>query len=97
MPRYGWLARFMHEYRALSPQDKAAFLRARTRFVTASREGRVIDSGLGVHQMTNHPGIFEFRFSARGRATFHYGSTARGDDAYVIWRRIGGHEIYDEP
>jgi hypothetical protein len=74
-----------------------AFLRAKDRLVAALKAGRPLDVGLGVHQIADHPGIYELRYSARGRATFSYGSTARGADAHVIWRRIGGHEIYREP
>jgi hypothetical protein len=39
----------------------------------------------------------EFRFSQRGRATFHYLTNARAADAHIFWRRIGGHEIYHNP
>jgi len=65
--------------------------------IATLKAGRALDVGLGVRQMTDHPGIYEYRFSAGGRATFNYGSEARGANAYVIWRRIGGHEIYREP
>jgi hypothetical protein len=47
--------------------------------------------------MSGHPGVYEFRFSAGGRATFHYGKPVIPGEAHVIWRRIGGHEIYQEP
>lgn len=97
MPTYAWQARFMREYRALSRQDKASFRRAKDRFVAALRADRPPEAGLGIEEMAGRPGIFEFHYSAGGRATFAYGTTARGADAHVIWRRIGGHEIYREP
>ena len=97
MPTYAWLPQFMREYRALSAHDRAAFLRARNRFLAALKANRPFEAGLGITEMSGHPGVFEFHFSSSGRATFHYGSEARGADAFVIWRRIGGHEIYREP
>lgn len=97
MPTYKLDPDFVGEYLALSPADKAAFRRAKDRFVMALKAGRRLDVGLDVHQLTDHPGIYEFRFSRRGRATFRYGSAERGAAAHVIWRHIGGHEIYQEP
>ncbi len=41
--------------------------------------------------------VVEFHFSASGRATSHYGTEGRGADAHIVWRRIGGHDIYREP
>jgi hypothetical protein len=87
----------MREYRALSHQDKLAFRRARDRFVAALMADRIPEAGLGIEEMAGHPHIYEFHFSGGGRATFHYGTSARGRNAHVIWRRIGGHEIYREP
>jgi hypothetical protein len=29
-----------------------------------------------------------------GRATFQFGRAVVGDELHVIWRRIGGHEIF---
>lgn len=97
MPTYAWQARFMREYRALARQDKVAFRRAKDRFVAVLRMDRPPEAGLGIAEMAGHPGVYEFRYSASGRARFSYGTTARGSDAHVIWRRIGGHEIYREP
>jgi hypothetical protein len=97
MPTYDALAQFKREYKALTREEKAAFRRSKNRFVAALKMGRPFEAGLGIREMGGHPGVFEFHFSASGRATFNYGSEARGADAYVIWRRIGGHEIYQEP
>lgn len=97
MPRFNWDPDFLAAFRALSAQDQEAFLRAKDRFVAALKAGRPLDPGLGVHQLTTHPGIYEFRFSRRGRATFHYLTDARAADAHIFWRRIGGHEIYHNP
>jgi len=97
MPTYDVDPRFLREYLSLTRQQRVAFRRARDRFVAALKADRPFEAGLGIREMTDHPGIYEYRFSAGGRATFNYGSEARGANAYVIWRRIGGHEIYREP
>lgn len=81
----------------MSPANQLAFREAVMRFVAALKEGRLPDPGLGIRQMTDHPGIYEFHYSRSGRATFHYGSDERGTDALMVWRRIGGHEIYRKP
>jgi hypothetical protein len=74
-----------------------AYLRAKDRFVAALKANRSPEPGLGIRQMAGHPSIYEFHFTDAGRATFEYGSASRGADAHVIWRRIGGHEIYNNP
>jgi len=97
LPTYDRDPRFDREFARLSAAEVRAFLRAKNRFVAALKEGRPFEAGLGIEEMRGHPGVYEFHFSASGRATFHYGTEARGADAYIIWRRIGGHEIYREP
>jgi hypothetical protein len=32
-----------------------------------------------------------------GKATFSYGASPLAGEAHIIWRRIDGHEIFDEP
>jgi hypothetical protein len=97
VPKYIRQRLFQAEYARLSAANQLAFKEAVMRFVVALKEGRLPDPGLGIRQMTNHPGIYEFHYSRSGRATFHYGSADRGPDALVVWRRIGGHEIYRKP
>jgi hypothetical protein len=81
----------------LARTDRKAFRRAKDRFVAALQAKRVHEAGLGIREMTDHPGIFEFRFTARGRATFHYGDPVIESEVHIVWRHIGGHEIYREP
>jgi hypothetical protein len=97
VPTYSFEPRFGREFARLDATAARAFLRAKNRFVAALKAGRPFEAGLGIAEMTGHPGIFEFHFSDGGRATFHYGNDGRGPAAHVIWRRIGGHEIYREP
>ncbi|MFD6425369.1 hypothetical protein [Streptomyces sp. NPDC060198] len=37
----------------------------------------------------------EMRWAPDGRATWQYGDEVRAGEPHVIWRRVGGHEIFD--
>ncbi|WP_267885298.1 hypothetical protein [Streptomyces sp. NRRL F-5126] len=30
-----------------------------------------------------------------GRATWQFGAQVRDDETHIVWRRVGGHEIFD--
>ena len=45
--------------------------------------------------LAGHDGVFELRFEGDGRATFTL--THRDGEPFVIWRRIGGHDVLREP
>lgn len=48
--------------------------------------------------MQGHPGIWEITWEGNdGRATFRYGPEVRAGKKHIIWRRIGGHEIFEQP
>ena len=36
-------------------------------------------------------------WAADGRATFRYGEPRRPGEPHVIWRRVGTHDIFDNP
>lgn len=97
LPTYEVDPRFARDFARLGTTEARAFVRAKNRFVAALKANRAPDPGLGIQQLTGHPGKYEFHFSDTGRATFEYGSTARGREAHVRWRRIGGHVIYTNP
>jgi hypothetical protein len=97
LPTYSVDPRFTRDYAGLSPEEVRAFLRAKNRFVADLKAGLGIRRGSGVHQLAGHPGIYEFRWSLRGRATFELGPAVIAGQVHVIWRRIGGHEIYGDP
>lgn len=48
--------------------------------------------------MRSHNGIWEMTWEGNdGRATFAWGPEHEPGKRYVIWRRVGGHEIYANP
>ncbi len=54
-------------------------------------------SSLRVKGVQGHPGIYEMTWAGDGRATFHYGQEQRPGELHVVWRRIGGNDILDNP
>ncbi|MEP7032875.1 MAG: hypothetical protein ABI879_02725 [Actinomycetota bacterium] len=53
---------------------------------------------LRVKRMQGAEGIFEMTWEPEdGRATFEYGEELVAGDPHIIWRRIGGHDIFASP
>lgn len=53
--------------------------------------------GVRVKGVKGAPGVFEMRWAPDGRATFQYGEPVNSGQPHVIWRRIGSHDIYEDP
>jgi hypothetical protein len=97
LPTYTRLPRFQKDYEALSVVDKRAFKVAVSKFVADLSLGR-FRKGLRVRGVQGSPGIFELTWADDGRATFQYGPPiAERDDPHIIWRRIGKHDIFNQP
>lgn len=97
--------RFMSDFRRLSADQRAQFRAARLAFIaalTAWEEsgftGRPsFPKSLGIRHMQGSPNILELRWGLDGRCTWMFGTPKRPGRAHVVWRRIGSHEIYDDP
>jgi len=50
-----------------------------------------------VKRVQGHPGVYEMTFAPDGRATFTFGEEIRPGETHIVWRRIGGHEIFERP
>jgi hypothetical protein len=96
VPTFEVEERFWRGYAQLSREERAAFQRMRRRFVADLRAGR-LRVGLRVRALEGHEGIYEITWAPDGRATFHYGEARRPGEAHIVWRRVGGHEIFDNP
>jgi hypothetical protein len=67
-------------------------------FIEDLKGGQGFGAGLRVKGVRGHPGIFEMTWDMpNGRATFNYGDTRIPGEAHIVWRRIGGHEIFPNP
>lgn len=96
MPTYRTLPSFQRDFEKLTPQQRKTFMVAVRRLVSELRAG-TIRSGLRVKPLRTAPGVFEMSWAPDGRATFEYGEAVRVGQPHIIWRRIGGHEIFDRP
>jgi hypothetical protein len=88
---------FWDDYERLTPEEQRRFLRVLQRFIDDVDRGE-FRASLRVKPMVDHPGVWELTWEgANGRATFSYGPERILGKRHIIWRRIGGHEIYRQP
>src|SRR6266540_5585944 len=97
MPTREILESFWRGWDRLTPEDQRAFLVAVEKLVQDLRAGQGIRKGLRVKGVKGARGIYELTWAPNGRATFQYGRAVRNDEPHVIWRRIGGHDIFGDP
>jgi hypothetical protein len=100
VPTFDRTETFIRDHRRLSPAQARAFKAAVVKFVEDLERlppGR-FRASLRVKPMQGAPGIFEMTWEGGdGRATFQYGEALRPGEPHIIWRRVGGHAIFDEP
>lgn len=96
MPTFEADPRFLRDYERLSQEERDQFKVARVKFVADLQSDR-FRSGLRVRGVQGNPGVFEMTWAPDGRATFEYGGSVRNGEPHVIWRRIGTHDIFQEP
>ncbi len=98
MPTYTRLPRFVKDYEALSPDERAAFRSAVAKFIADIASG-TFRKGLRVKGVQGAAGIFELTWGDDGRATFQYGPPVEGheDEPHIVWRRVGSHAIFGSP
>ncbi len=98
MPTHDEFEQFLREYRALSKQKRALFRKAVVQMNEDMKAGRPLRKGLRISALSGYSNIYEMTWDMpNGRATFMYGSPQLSGEPHIIWRRIGGHEIYDNP
>src|SRR6266581_5845735 len=97
MPTYQALPRFVKDFDQLSESDKQRFREAVAKFVEDLERGKGFRPGLRVRGIQGAPGIFEMTWAPDGRATFEYGPEVKQGKPRVIWRRVGGHDVFGEP
>jgi hypothetical protein len=97
MPTHNEYVQFLREYAALSAAEQERFGKAVKKMVNDLRAGTGFRPSLRVRGVEGHPGLFEMSWASDGRATFEYGPEQRPGEAHIIWRRIGGHDIFQDP
>jgi hypothetical protein len=88
---------FFADWKRLTREQKRLFRAALVDFIQDVDAGH-FRPGLRVHPMRGHPGVWEMTWEGNnGRATFSYGPEQLPGKRHIIWRRIGGHEIFSNP
>ena len=97
MPAFERLASFLRDFDALTPSQKAAFLRAVVMFVADLRGGKGCRKSLRVKKMAGYDDVRELTWAPDGRATFEYGAPVKDGHPHIRWRRVGTHDIFKRP
>ncbi len=96
MPTHDEDSRFWADYSRLTADQRAVFRSAITKFVQDLEEGR-FRKGLRVKRVQGYPGVWERTWAEDGRATFEYGASLIPGEPHIIWRRVGSHDIFENP
>lgn len=98
MPTYDKLPAFLNGYRSLAPEHQERFFAAVRALVADLQAHRPFRQSLRIKAVQGHAGIFEVTWEwPNGRATFEYGQEQVPGEPHIIWRRIGGHDIFGAP
>ena len=98
MPTHDEEPRFLREFFALSHDKQRSFRRALRLMIEDMQHQRPFRASLRVKGVQGYSGIYEMTGDMpNGRATFTYGQEQTPGDHHIIWRRIGGHEIFGNP
>lgn len=97
MPTHDEEPRFLQDYARLSAKDRLLFAVAYKKMVADLGAKRPLRKGLRIKGVQGHTGVYELTWSGDGRATFEYGPEVRPGEAHIIWRRIGTHDIFQNP
>jgi hypothetical protein len=97
MPTHSEDDSFWRDWDKLSEALQDEFLKAVGKMVEDLKAKRGFRKGLRIKGVQGHPSIFEMTWADDGRATFSYGTSPVAGEPHIIWRRVGGHEIYDNP
>jgi len=100
VPTYDRTDTIEADLRRLSPDERRAFKAAARKFVEDLQKlpRGTFRRSLRVKAMQGAAGIYEMTWQgADGRATFQYGDEVIEGEPHIIWRRVGGHEIFGAP
>ena len=96
MPTHFEEERFLADLARLTHREREVFRAAVAKFVVDLRAGR-FRKGLRVKRLQGHAGLWEMTWADDGRATFRYGDSIRPGDPHIVWRRVGSHDIFENP
>ena len=96
---------FKNDYRGFGRNERDLFRRARKSFVAALKLYEngghawppLFPATLRIKNVKGHPGIWELSWNGDGRCTWSYGEPQLPGKVHIVWRRIGGHDIFGDP
>ncbi|MGH2516253.1 MAG: hypothetical protein ACRDHP_11415 [Ktedonobacterales bacterium] len=97
MPTRDILATFWNDYDRLTPEQQTLFKAAVRHFLDDLRARQTFRPGLRVKRVQRVKGVYEMTWAPDGRATFAFGTEVLPGEPHIIWRRIGGHDIFTNP
>lgn len=97
MPTYQRLPRFDADWDNLPEELRERFRKAVRKFIDDLTAGRGFRAGLRVKRVQMTDSVFELTFAPDGRATWHYGAEIRPGEPHIVWRRIGTHDVLENP
>lgn len=99
MPTYDKWPSFLRDWDRLTTAQKERFMEAVAEMVADLKAHRPFGPGLRVTrvQKAKAEGVWEMTWAPNGRATFMYGPEQQPGETHIVWRRIGGHDIFDNP
>ena len=97
MPTFATTETFKRDMARLSRAEREALKNAVAKFVEDLKSGHGFREGLRVKGIRAAKGVFEMTWADDGRCTFQYGPPLRNEEPHVIWRRVGGHDIFSSP
>jgi len=99
MPTHEEFTQFMREYLSLTPAQRRKFGKAVAKMVLDPRAGAPFRPSLRVKGVQGHVGVFEVTWDEGNgmRTTFHYGPEQQPGEVHIVWRRIGGYDIFGNP
>lgn len=97
MPTYDREETFKRDWRRLSEAEQDRFIQAVKKMVQDMQSGQGFRKGLRVKGVQGHDLIYEMTWADDGRATFTFGISPNAGETHIIWRRIGGHDILQNP
>ena len=97
MPTFFRSTSFLNDWRTLTPEQKRAFKAAVRVMVADLRAKQPFQASLRVKRVQKVKGVYEMTWALDGRATFEFGPPRIAGEVYIIWRRIGGHDIFKQP
>ena len=97
MPTYELEDRFKRDLERLTQEERQQFSRAVNKLVADLKARQGFRKGLRIKGVQGQEGVYEMTWADDGRATFAYGTSPNEGDVHIIWRRVGSHDIFQDP